>query len=155
MILLLSVEKRKALFIDRDGTINRDCPYCHKLEDLYIYDDAVALMKSYQERGYMIIILTNQSGIGRGYFTLDEFWAFHNALLRELEKRGVHVDATYFCPHTPEDNCPCRKPKTGLLEKAVKENNIDVENSIVVGDRDDVDGEMARRYGINYFIIRR
>ncbi|MEM0116821.1 MAG: HAD family hydrolase [Thermoplasmata archaeon] len=149
------MEKRKALFIDRDGTINRDCPYCHKIEDLYIYEDAVQLMKEYQKKGYIIIILTNQSGIGRGYFTIDDFWSFHNALLKKLEERGIHIYATYFCPHKPEDNCSCRKPNTGLLERAIKENNIDVENSIVVGDRDDVDGEMARRYGINYLIIKR
>ncbi|MCI4434286.1 MAG: HAD-IIIA family hydrolase [Euryarchaeota archaeon] len=151
----IKMEKRKALFIDRDGTINRDCPYCHKLEDLYIYDDAVELMKEYQKNGYIIIILTNQSGIGRGYFTIDEFWRFHNHLLKELEKRGVKIYATYFCPHRPEENCPCRKPNTGMIEKAVREHNIDVENSIVVGDRDDIDGEMARRFGIKYMIIKR
>ncbi|MGC8662934.1 MAG: D-glycero-alpha-D-manno-heptose-1,7-bisphosphate 7-phosphatase [Thermoplasmata archaeon] len=147
--------KNKALFIDRDGTINRDCPYCHKIEDLYIYEDAVEIMKKYQEEGYLIIIITNQSGIGRGYFTLEEFWDFHNNLLNELEKRGVHVTATYFCPHKPEDNCHCRKPNTGMLEKAFKDYNIDIENSIVIGDRDDIDGEMARRFGIKYKIIER
>lgn len=147
--------KNKALFIDRDGTINRDCPYCHKLEDLFIYDDAVDIMREYQNRGYLIIILTNQSGIGRGYFTVEEFWNFHNHLLKELEKKGVHVNATYFCPHKPEDKCPCRKPNTGLLERAVKDFNINVEESIVIGDRDDIDGEMARRFGIKYKIIKR
>jgi histidinol-phosphate phosphatase family protein len=125
------------------------------LEDLYIYDDAVELMKEYQKNCYIIIILTNQSGIGRGYFTIDEFWRFHNHLLKELEKRGVKIYATYFCPHRPEENCPCRKPNTGMIEKAVREHNIDVENSIVVGDRDDIDGEMARRFGIKYMIIKR
>lgn len=149
------MEKKKALFIDRDGTINRDCPYCHRIEDLYIYEDAVELMREYQRMGYIIIILTNQSGIGRGYFTVEEFWKFHNHLLRELERRGIHIHATYFCPHRPEDNCPCRKPNTGMIERAVKENHIDVENSIVIGDRDDIDGEMARRFGIKYRIIRR
>ncbi|MDP8012286.1 MAG: D-glycero-alpha-D-manno-heptose-1,7-bisphosphate 7-phosphatase [Thermoplasmata archaeon] len=147
--------KKRALFIDRDGTINKDCPYCHKLEDLYIYDDAVEIMREYQNLGYLIIIITNQSGIGRGYFTLDEFWKFHNYLIHELEKKGVHIDATYFCPHKPEDNCPCRKPNVGLLEKAVRDFNIDVENSIVIGDRDDIDGEMARRFGIKYKILKR
>lgn len=145
----------KALFIDRDGTINRDCPYCHKIEDLYIYNDSVELMKQYQKEGYLIIIVTNQSGIGRGYFTLEEFWNFHNHLLNELKKMGVNVTATYFCPHKPEDNCPCRKPNTGLVEKAVKDYNIDLKESIVIGDRDDIDGEMARRLGIKYKIIQR
>ncbi|MGC8565722.1 MAG: D-glycero-alpha-D-manno-heptose-1,7-bisphosphate 7-phosphatase [Thermoplasmata archaeon] len=147
--------KNKALFIDRDGTINRDCPYCHRIEELYIYEDAVNIMRKYQENGYLIIILTNQSGIGRGYFTIDEFWYFHNHLVMELERRGIHITDTYFCPHKPEDNCPCRKPNTGLIERAVKDYNIDVDKSIVIGDRDDVDGEMARRFGIKYEIIKR
>ena len=72
---------RKALFIDRDGTINRDCPYCHDLKELYVYDDAVQVMKEYEEKGYLIIIVTNQSGINRGYFTENEFHLFHNEFL--------------------------------------------------------------------------
>jgi len=148
------MEKRKAIFIDRDGTINRDCPYCHKREDLYIYEDTVELMKKYQEMGYLIIIVTNQSGIGRGYFTVDEMNDFNNHLFEELEKRGVHVDALYYCPHKPEDNCPCRKPNTGLVEKAVKDFNIDLENSIVIGDRDDIDGELARRLKIKFIKVQ-
>ncbi|MBC7081647.1 MAG: HAD family hydrolase [Thermoplasmatales archaeon] len=145
-----------ALFIDRDGTINANEPeYPHKPEHLKIYEDAVELMREYQQKGYLLIIITNQSGIGRGYFTEQQMHHFNSLLRQELEKRGVRIDAIYFCPHKPEDNCNCRKPKTGLIEQALKDFNIDLKNSIVVGDRDDIDGEMARRLGIKYILFRR
>jgi histidinol-phosphate phosphatase family protein len=108
--------RRRALFIDRDGTINKDCPYCHDIKDLYIYDDAVEIMKEYKNKVYLVIIITNQSGINRGYFTDQEFRVFHNELLRRLKERGVEVDKTYFCPHRPDENCRCRKPKLGMIE---------------------------------------
>ena len=72
--------RRKALFIDRDGTINKDCPYCHNISDLVLYEDAIKIMNEYQEKGYIIIIITNQSGIGRGYFTEKEFHVFNDEL---------------------------------------------------------------------------
>jgi histidinol-phosphate phosphatase family protein len=147
--------KRKTLFIDRDGTINKDCPYCHDLKDLYIYDDAVEIMKDYMDKGYLIIIITNQSGINRGYFTDEEFHVFHDELLKDLKKRGVVVDKTYYCPHRPDVNCRCRKPKPGMIEKAMEDFDIDLKNSVIIGDRDDMDGEIARHLGIEYRILKR
>ncbi len=146
---------KKALFMDRDGTINKDCPYCHDLKDLHIYQDAVKVMKDYKKRGYLIIIITNQSGINRGYFTIENFHAFHNELLRELKEKGVTVDKTYFCPHRPDENCICRKPRTGMVQMALKDFEIDLKNSIIIGDRDDMEGEMGRTLGINYLILKR
>ena len=87
---------QKALFIDRDGTINKDCPYCHNITDLKLYEDAIKIMKEYQEKGYIIVIITNQSGIGRHYFTEDEFHMFHNEILRKLKVKGVNIAKTYF-----------------------------------------------------------
>ena len=147
--------KRSALFIDRDGTINRDCPYCHDIKDLYIYEDAVEIMKEYKNKGYLIIIITNQSGINRGYFTDQEFHAFHNELLKRLKERGVEVDKTFYCPHRPDENCRCRKPKLGMIEKAMEEFDIDLKSSIIIGDRDDMEGEMGRLLGIKYRILKR
>lgn len=146
---------RKALFVDRDGTINRDCPYCKDVNDLEIYEDTVEIMKEYQDRGYLIIIITNQSGIARGYFTVKELDTFNNALLDELKKRGVFVDALYYCPHHPDEGCNCRKPSTGLIERAIKDFEIDISKSIMIGDRDDIDGKLARALGMNYKIISR
>ena len=147
--------KKRALFIDRDGTINKDCPYCHDPKDLIIYDDAVEIMKDYGNRGYLIIIITNQSGINRGYFTDEEFHVFHNELLKQLEERGVVIDKTYYCPHRPDENCECRKPKLGMIKKAMEDFDIDLENSIIVGDRDDKEGKMGRQLGIEYKILKR
>ena len=147
--------KKRALFIDRDGTLNKDCPYCHDPKDLIIYDDAVEIMKDYRNRGYLIIIITNQSGINRGYFTDEEFHIFHNELLKKLEEKGVVVDKTYYCPHRPDENCECRKPKLGMIKKAMEDFDIDLKKSIIVGDRDDMEGEMGRTLGINYLILKR
>lgn len=145
----------KVLFIDRDGTINKDCPYCHILSDLAMYDDAVEIMKEHGKNGFTIIIITNQSGIGRGYFSEKEFHTFHNAILNVLEKKGVYIERTYYCPHRPEDNCDCRKPKTGMINQAMKDYNIDLRNSIIIGDRDDMEGAMARSLGMKYKILKR
>ncbi|PYB68805.1 D,D-heptose 1,7-bisphosphate phosphatase [Thermoplasma sp. Kam2015] len=147
-------ELRKTLFVDRDGTINRDCPYCHRVEDLYIYDDAVDLIRRYEEKEYRIIIVTNQSGIRRGYFSYDEFFRFNGALVDYLRKRGVIVSATYFCPHMPEDNCPCRKPARGLIDEALSDFRIDMGGSIVVGDREDIDGALANNTGLPFILLK-
>ncbi|WP_229657514.1 D-glycero-alpha-D-manno-heptose-1,7-bisphosphate 7-phosphatase [Thermogymnomonas acidicola] len=144
-----------ALFIDRDGTINRDCPYCHDPRDLHIYEDAVEVMGFFQSLGFMIVIVTNQSGIGRGYFSVEEMEEFNSHLLSSLRKRGVRVTAVYYCPHRPEEGCSCRKPATGLVERAARELSIDLSRSFIVGDRDDVDGELARRLSMPYMIMVR
>ena len=146
---------KKALFIDRDGTINKDCPYCHNISDLELYHDAIKIMREYQEKGYMIIIITNQSGIGRGYFSEKEFHIFNNEILRVLKTKGVHITKTYYCPHTPSDKCNCRKPKIGMINQAMGDFDIDLINSLIIGDRDDMEGEMARKIGINYKILDR
>ena len=143
----------KALFIDRDGTINHDCPYCKDPGDLKIFDDAVSIIRDYRNRGFLIVIVTNQSGINRGYFSELEYEKFNRALLSELEMRGAMVDAVYHCPHRPDEACPCRKPETGLVLRAAKDLDIDLKVSLVIGDRDDIDGEMARRLGMKYMII--
>ena len=144
----------KALFIDRDGTINHDCPYCRDPKDLRIYDDAVGIIKDFRKKGFLIVIVTNQSGINRGYFSEAEFEKFNSALLKELERVGAKVDAVYHCPHRPDEGCLCRKPGTGLVLQAAMDLDIDLSSSFVVGDRDDVDGEMARRLGMKYMIIK-
>ena len=145
----------KALFIDRDGTINYDCPYCKDPKDLKIYDDAVELMKEYQKKGYLIIIITNQSGINRGYFSDSEFHIFNDAVVKALADRGITVRATYYCPHRPDEGCECRKPKPGLVLRAVKDFGIDLRDSLVAGDRQERDGALAENLGIPFILFKR
>ncbi|MGP6239960.1 D-glycero-alpha-D-manno-heptose-1,7-bisphosphate 7-phosphatase [Cuniculiplasma sp. SKW4] len=147
--------KNKALFVDRDGTINRDCPYCKDPSQIVLYDDAIDIMKDFQSKGYLIIIVTNQSGINRGYFTIEEFKKFQEALLEMLHKRGVNVLDTFYCPHRPDEKCKCRKPETGMIEDAAKKYHIDIGESIIMGDRDDMEGEIGRKLGMKYIILNR
>ena len=112
------------------------------------------IIKDFRKRGFLIVIVTNQSGINRGYFSEAEFEKFNSALLKKLERAGAKVDAVYHCPHRPDEGCLCRKPGTGLILQAANDLDIDLNSSFVVGDRDDVDGEMARRLGMKYMIIK-
>ena len=145
---------RKALFIDRDGTIIKDVPYSADPGKIVIYDDAVDLMNNYGKKGYLIVIVTNQSGINRGYFSAKDLEKFNNVLTGMLKSRGVRVDAIYFCPHKPDENCRCRKPETGMIMDAASDLGIDVKHSVMAGDRDDMDGELARRTGMKFILLK-
>ena len=145
----------KALFIDRDGTINVDCPYCSKPEQIRLYKDAIDLIRNYRKFGFLIIVISNQSGIGRKLFSEEDVIRFNDSLNVCLKKFNAEVDKFYFCPHKPEDNCNCRKPKDGMIKKAMADNDIDLIGSIFVGDRDDIDGELARGLSMHYKILKR
>jgi len=125
----------RAVFIDRDGTININFGYIDKPERFKFHKGVIEGMKLLKKNGYKIIIVTNQSGIGRGFFSEKELEKIHNKMIKELSEKNINVDAVYYCPHHPEDNCNCRKPKTGLLESAVKDLDIDIKESFVIGDR--------------------
>lgn len=145
---------RKALFIDRDGTIIKDVPYSADPGKIVIYDDAVDLMNNYEKKGYLIVIVTNQSGINRGYFSVKDLEKFNSVLTGMLKSRGVRVDGIYFCPHKPDENCRCRKPETGMIMDAVSDLGIDVKHSVMAGDREDMDGELARRTGMKFILLK-
>ena len=148
-------EHKPALFIDRDGTINRDCPYCHDPTQIDIYMDAVSLIRDYRKRGYLIIVITNQSGLGRHYFSIQDLEAFNEELNRRLKELGAQFDYLYYCPHIPEDNCDCRKPKDGMIRRAIQDHGIDLDSSVLAGDRDDIEGELARKLGLKFIHFRR
>ena len=123
----------KAVFIDRDGVITEDIGYVHKVEDFKLVGNAIKGLKLLKK--YTLLIVTNQSGIGRGYYTLQDFFDYNNRILKELKKHKIKIKKTYYCPHKPEDNCECRKPKTRFLNDAEKEFGIDLKKSFVIGDR--------------------
>lgn len=135
---------RKTVFIDRDGVIVEDIGYHHKLEDLKIVPNAIEGLKLL--KNYKLIIVTNQSGIGRGHYTIKDFESFNNHLIETLKKHKIKIEKTYYCPHKPEDNCECRKPKTKFLDDAKKEFKIDLKESFVIGDRKS-DFEMGKNAG--------
>jgi D,D-heptose 1,7-bisphosphate phosphatase len=125
----------KAIFLDRDGTINVDKGYIHKIEDLEILPNVIEGLKKLYGFGYKLIIITNQSGIGRGYYTEENYFALRDEMHKRLKNQGVLIIAEYFCPHNPEDNCKCRKPKTGMLEQAAKDFNLDLKECWMIGDK--------------------
>lgn len=137
----------KAIFLDRDGTINKDSVhYIKSLEEFEIFPFTTEALKSMQDSGYHLIIITNQSGVGRGFLSENELNKIHNHLTEVLQEHHIRIRAIYVCPHLPEDNCDCRKPKIENLKKAAKKYNIDLENSWFIGDseKDIVTGKNAK-----------
>lgn len=122
----------KAIFFDRDGVLNYDPGYVHKIEDFKLLPGVIEALKLL--KNFKFIIITNQSGIGRGYYTEQDFHKFNNRLTEELKKENIIIEKTYYCPHEPEENCNCRKPKVKFIKQAEKEFNIDLKNSFVIGD---------------------
>ncbi len=124
------------MFLDRDGTIIRDVGYLGDPSEVVLLPGAVAALSMMSAAGFMLILISNQSGIGRGLITQDQADHVHRRFEELLEVEGVRLSASYYCPHRPEDSCPCRKPRTGLLERASTELNIDLRASVMVGDRE-------------------
>ena len=126
---------KPAIFIDRDGVINKEKNYLHKKEDFEMEDKALLGMKSIDFNKYLVFIISNQSGIGRGYYSQEDFKKFDSWLCGFLKKKGINISKTYYCPHRPEEKCSCRKPKIGLLLKAKQDFNVDLKNSYLIGDK--------------------
>ncbi len=130
----------KAVFLDRDGTISEDVNYCSCVEDFHMLPTVPAAIRLLNISGYKVVVVTNQSGIARGYFTEETVNLIHEKMCGELAQNNATVDAIYFCPHHPDDDCDCRKPKTGLFKEAAKELQIDLASSYMIGDmQSDID----------------
>jgi len=129
---------KKALFLDRDGVINVEKEYLYKKEDFEFIKGIFELCRYYQDLGYLIFIVTNQSGIARKFYTQEEFAKLTQWMLEAFEKEGIHITKVYYCPHHPEisGECDCRKPKPGMLLEAADEFNADLKNSIMIGDKE-------------------
>ena len=130
--------KSPALFIDRDGTIIKqiDGHYISSIEQIELIENIFPAILMLQNEGYLVIIVTNQAGINKGILSNELVDEINRHIIRLLKKQGIDVSAVYVCPHKPEEQCKCRKPQPGLLLKAAKELNIDLENSIIIGDTD-------------------
>lgn len=139
----------KALFLDRDGVINVQKGYITKFEEIEFNEQIIEFIKRHPE--HIKIIVTNQSGISRGYFTNEEYLELERKITSELAIKGVIIHETFHCWHHPDENCSCRKPEIGMFEKAIKKYNIDVSNSIMIGDRDS-DIEAGKKAGIGLLL---
>ena len=132
----------KAIFLDRDGTINVEKNYLYKIEDFEFLPGVVEALKILQDEGYLLIIITNQSGIARGYYTEKDFHILNDWMVSTLKGYGICINAVYYCPHHPDasiegyrKDCECRKPKFGLFEHAIKDYEIDLSQSYAIGDK--------------------
>src|SRR3989338_7826768 len=103
----------KAVILDRDGVLNKDPGYVHKIEDFGLYPDVMAALKLL--KGFNLFIITNQSGIGRGFYTEEDFHKFNDHLISKLTKEGIEIKETFYCPHHPDEECSCRKPGTKFI----------------------------------------
>lgn len=147
-------DPRPAAFLDRDGVLNIDHGYVHRLEQLDLIAGAAQAVRLLNEAGFLVIVVTNQSGVARGLYGEDDVRRFNDAVRQRLADAGARIDAFYYCPHHPQGTvaryavaCDCRKPKQGLLEQATRDFAIDRAHSFMIGDKDD-DVTAAAAFGI-------
>lgn len=123
------------IILDRDGVINYDSvDYIKNPDEWIVIPNSLEAIAKLNAAGHTVVVATNQSGIGRGYYSLETLEKIHEKMRSELAKKGGHLDGIYFCPHTPEDHCECRKPKPGLFHKIAEDFAIDLRTAIAVGD---------------------
>lgn len=140
-----------AIFLDRDGTLMRDVDYCCRVKDVDLLPGVRDSLGKLKAAGYKLIVITNQSGIGREYFSELQYKAVEAELNRQL---GGLIDATYFCPHSPNDNCKCRKPAPGMILQAARDHDVDLARSFFIGDKLS-DVECGRNAGVKSILVGR
>lgn len=151
---------KKAIFLDRDGTLNVDVGYLHQLKDLELFPYAVDALRLLKRAGYELVIVTNQSGMARGMIAPGFVEKCHEEMRRRLQAGGVDLDALYYCPHHPDGSvaglnveCRCRKPAPGMIEDAVRDHGIDPKASWVIGDKW-LDVNLGRNAGARSILVR-
>ncbi len=125
----------RAVFLDRDGVINVDTGYVYRVKDFKFIPGVFTALRKLSASKFKCIIVTDQSGIGRGYYKKEDAEKVHKHMVKELSKRNIRIDKIYYCPHAPEEGCNCRKPKTALVQRAKKDFNINLSKSYFVGDK--------------------
>jgi D-glycero-D-manno-heptose 1,7-bisphosphate phosphatase len=147
-------EAKRAVFIDRDGTISEEVGYVNHVSRYRVLPFAAEAVRTLNERGWLAVLVTNQAGVARGYFKEEMIGQVHSVLGEELARGGARLDAVYYCPHHPSVgeppyrlDCDCRKPKPGLIQRAARELGLDLRRSWMVGDRYS-DVELARNAGV-------
>lgn len=151
----------KAVFLDRDGTLNKEINYLYKPKDFIFISCVIEAIKIFHELNYIVIVITNQAGVARGYYTEEDVEKLHKYIDDLLEAKNTYIDAYYYCPHHPEGtinkykiNCKCRKPNIGMIERAVKDFDIDLSKSIIIGDKE-IDVQTGKNAGIGKCVLVR
>ena len=143
----------KAVFLDRDGVINVERGYTHKLEDFVILPDLMEVLQLLQKKGYLLIVISNQSGIAKGLYKQSEVEVLHKFMTDEFAKNGIRLSEIYYCVHHPDvSNCICRKPDSLFVEKALARFDIDAAESFFIGDKER-DTEAAEKAGVKGILI--
>ena len=143
---------QKALFLDRDGIINVDHGYVSKIEDFEFSKGIFEFTKHFQEKGFQLFVVTNQSGIGRGYYREEDFEKVTQWMIEAFKEKDIRIEHVFHCPHTPEANCRCRKPEIGMIEAAVAAYPLDLAHSWMIGDKAS-DMQLANNAGITHTIF--
>jgi D-glycero-D-manno-heptose 1,7-bisphosphate phosphatase len=146
---------KKAVFLDRDGVINRKGSpyYIFREEDFFFNEGTIEAIRYFNGKGYLVIVITNQGGIARGIFTEEQLVRLHNFMIGKLSESGAEITAIYYCPHHPDvSECECRKPGSLLFRKAIENHGIDPESSFMIGDSG-IDIEAAEKAGIKGILI--
>ena len=145
---------KPAIFFDRDGVLNVDVGYLYKIEDFQWIDGAIEAIKYFNDKDYYVFVITNQSGVARGYYKEEDINKLHNWMNQELAKYDAHIDEFFYCPHHVKGiikdysfDCECRKPKIGMIKKALDKYDVQLDSSLLIGDKDS-DIECAENAGI-------
>jgi len=144
----------KTIFLDRDGVINKEVNYLFKIDDFHFIDGIFEACQIFNKLGYKIIIITNQSGISRGFYNESDFNILSKWMISEFERHNVKILDIFYCPHSFDSKCGCRKPKPGMFFKAKEKHSINMQNSWMIGDKE-TDIDAARSSGINNTILVR
>lgn len=157
--IVVEDEMKQAVFLDRDGTINVEKEYLYQIADFEFIPGAPEAIRMLNQAGIMVVVVTNQSGVARGYYTEDDVECLHRHIASELSQIGAHVDAWLYCPHHPDGRgsyalpCNCRKPSPGMLRDAAERYDIDLESSVMVGDKL-ADIEAGQAAGCRTILVR-
>lgn len=149
----------KVVFLDRDGTINTEVNYLYRPEDLVLIPGVAAALAQLKRDGFKLIVVTNQAGVARGYYTEEDVNVLHSFLNEQLKPLGAEIDRYFYCPHHPEHGigeykkeCSCRKPETGMFQMAEQYYDVDKEHSYMIGDKQQ-DTVAGRRYGVASILV--
>ncbi|MDD3253995.1 MAG: HAD family hydrolase [Lachnospiraceae bacterium] len=149
----------RVIFLDRDGTLNEEVHYLHRKEDLKLLSQVPEALRVLKEHGYKLVVITNQAGVARGYYSEDDVVELHGYMNELLRQQGAEIDRFFYCPHHPEhgigvyrQNCHCRKPQTGMFEAAEQEFVVDKAHSWMIGDKL-IDVEAGKNYGVRTILV--